>query len=135
MTITAQRLLGQRSPWLVATGIGAGVGADVAFDPQHRHVPMCPFKAATGWDCPLCGGLRATDQLAHGHLGPAFHDNALLVLALPLIAWAWTYALIQFRAGRARGQLPRWAATAGVVLFVGFAVLRNLPWMKALRPI
>ena len=37
-----------------------------AFDPAHRHVPLCPFHTITGWQCPLCGGLRCADALVHG---------------------------------------------------------------------
>lgn len=134
MSLTVRPPTKVRSPWPIAAGIALGVGADVAFDPVHRHVPLCPFKALTGWDCPLCGGLRATDQLAHGHFGAALHANVLLVLALPLIAWFWADAVLRHRSGRPYRHVPRSAAISLVALCVVFTVVRNLPGMRALNP-
>jgi hypothetical protein len=44
--------------------------------------PACPFKYATGVDCPFCGMTRATIALGHGdlHGALAFHPLAPLVL-------------------------------------------------------
>jgi hypothetical protein len=72
-----------------AAGVAAAVAADLAFDPEQRHVPLCPFRALTGWWCPLCGSLRSAYSLAHGRLSAALHDNALLVAALPVVFAAW----------------------------------------------
>jgi hypothetical protein len=108
--------------------------ADVAFDPSHRHIPLCPFHAVTGWWCPLCGGLRAADALVHGRFATAVHDNVLLVLTLPIVAWLWTVWLCRSRAGRSGSVLGRSALVAVVAVLVAFTVLRNLPFAGALRP-
>ena len=134
MTLTLRPPSKVRSPYGVAAALTVGVVADVGFDPIHRHVPMCPFKATTGWDCPLCGGLRATDHLAHGNVAAAFHDNAPLLLALPLIVWAWSDAVLDRRAGKPYRRVPTRLAWSGAALLAVFAVVRNLPGMAALRP-
>ena len=89
--------------------------------------PLCPFYAATGLYCPVCGSLRATNRLLHGDVASAFGFNPLLLLALPVIAYA--YASVVLRAWRGEG-LPRLRvgppAAWGLALFVAlFAVLRN----------
>jgi len=118
-----------RAPYRVAAlGLAAAV-ADVAFDPVHRHVPLCPFHAVTGWWCPLCGGLRAADSLVHGHIGAALHYNVLFVAALPLVLFWW---LDWMRTGRVR-RLPRAAIVALIAIAVAFTVLRNLPFAATLR--
>jgi hypothetical protein len=52
-------------------GVGLAVAAVAAVDPDRRDIPLCPLHAMTGLLCPLCGGLRAVNHLAHGHLGAA----------------------------------------------------------------
>lgn len=124
---------GRRAPWLAAAAVGTGLAADVALDPHHRHVPLCPLRALTGIWCPLCGGLRAADSLAHGQLAAALHENALFVASLPLLMIAWCFWLRQSGAGRARPQAPRGLTAAVVGIAVGFAVVRNLPFVPGLR--
>lgn len=114
---------------LAAFGVAA-LALDMAFDPVHRHVPLCPFHAATGWWCPLCGGLRAADSLAHGHLVAALHYNVLFVAALPFGLLLW---LDWLRTGRLRGSRSRHALTVLLVVAVVFTVLRNLPFAATLR--
>jgi Na+/H+ antiporter NhaC len=113
------------------------VAADVAVDPTHTHLPLCPLHAMTGLSCPLCGSLRAVDELVRGHLGTALRDNVLLVAALPVVVVLWLAW-----AGRGTGistgisGLGRSTAVriAVVSVLVGFAVVRNLPFATALRP-
>jgi hypothetical protein len=130
-TVTPVR---RRAPWAALAGVLAASLADVAFDPSQRHVPLCPFHAVTGWWCPLCGGLRAADALVHGRFAAAVHDNALLVLALPVLAGLWTVWLRRSRTGRAGPVVGRGAVLAVVAVLVAFTLLRNLPFAGALRP-
>jgi hypothetical protein len=123
-----------RTPYRAATLAGAALVADVAFDPIHRHVPLCPFHAVTGWWCPLCGGLRAADSLAHLNVMAALHDNAVFLLALPIVAVWWLDWVLRSRAGKPSRALPRYTAAAAVIVAVAFTVLRNLPFAHALRP-
>jgi hypothetical protein len=121
-------------PIQVAAGAVAALAADVAFDPAHRHVPLCPFHTITGWQCPLCGGLRCADALVHGQWSAALHDNVLLVAALPVLAWLWLDAWRRSRTGRPQRTLPRTCVIAVVVVLVTFTIVRNLEPMAALRP-
>jgi hypothetical protein len=122
------------APFAAAALAAVALLADVAFDPAHRHVPLCPFHATTGWWCPLCGGLRAADALAHLDLRAARHDNLLLVLALPVVVAWWVGWVARARAGRPRRGLPAGGIVAVVALGVAFTVVRNLPFATALRP-
>jgi putative Mn2+ efflux pump MntP len=85
---------------------------------------------ATGWDCPGCGGLRASHQLLHGHWREAFALNPLLVIALPIGAYL---ALRPLLARYVKWNLPQpfrsaaWVWIAAVIVVV-FGVARNLPW-------
>jgi len=126
---------GRRAPHAAAALVGVAVLADVAFDPAHRHVPLCPFHAATGGWCPLCGGLRAVDALAQLQLRTALHANAVFVLALPLIALWWLDWRQRARAGRPPRRLARPGVVALIALGVAFTVVRNLPFAAALRPL
>lgn len=129
-------LRGLRSaPGRVAAATVLALAGDVAFDPSHRHVPLCPFRALTGWWCPLCGGLRCADALAHGHLGQAVHDNVLLVAALPLLAWAWLDWVARSRAGKPARRLGAAGVALIVAVLVAFTVVRNLPPAGFLRPV
>jgi hypothetical protein len=100
-------------------------------DPEDRTLwtPRCPFRAATGLDCPGCGGTRAVAALVRGDLPAALSHNVLTVVLLPVLLWAWA-GWLAFRAGRrpSRPELPTRAAWTLAVLVPLFAVLRNLPW-------
>jgi Protein of unknown function (DUF2752) len=122
------------SPARVAGLLMLATAADVTVDPQHTHVPLCPFHSLTGMQCPFCGSLRAVDNLVRGHLFTALHDNLLLVAAIPFVAVAWLDWVARRRAGRPARRSPRAATVALIVLLVGYAVVRNLPPMAALRP-
>jgi hypothetical protein len=121
------------APLRFAAALGAGLALDVAFDPQQRHVPLCPLHALTGIWCPLCGGLRAADSLAHGRVVEALHENALFVTSLPLLCAGWLYWFFEARAGRPRPTLPRAVTVLAVVVAIAFAIVRNLPGIAGLR--
>jgi hypothetical protein len=105
----------------------AGVALVFAFNPtQTRLFPPCPLYAATGLYCPGCGSTRAVHHLLHGHVATAFGYNPLLVVSLPLLAYA---VARQFtRALPPRRPLPAWAVWAVFAVLVTFGVARNLPW-------
>lgn len=103
-------------------------------DPTRTHVPLCPLHALTGIWCPLCGGLRAVDALAHGQLGVAVHDNLLLVLALPPALWLWADWAARARAGQPGRHWSPAAKAAAISVLAAFTVVRNLPVASALHP-
>lgn len=123
----------RRHPYRAAALAGAAVAGDVAFDPLHRHVPLCPFHAVTGAWCPLCGGLRAADSLMHGDLATAAHYNLLFVAALPVVLVWWADWIVRSRSGQPPRTLSRGLGIAVIVLAVVFTVVRNLPFAQTLR--
>ena len=100
------------------------------FDPARGGpYPVCYFHQSTGLLCPGCGGLRAMHQLLHGRVAAAFYFNPLVVLALPIAAWAGGRCVLNMLRGRS-GALtirPAWLWCGGGVV-LAFSILRNLPW-------
>lgn len=116
----------------LAAGAAAGFGA-LALHVRDPHAAgswgYCP-TALVGLSCPLCGSLRAVNDLTHLDLAAAASSNLLLALALPVIVALWGRRLVAcWRGGVALRPLtaPRavWVALGVVVL--AFTVARNLP--------
>lgn len=96
----------------------------------------CPTKLLTDLDCPLCGSLRAVNDLTHLDVGAALSSNLVFVLAVPLIVFLWARRLVAcWRGGEAMRPLvaPSWVWVAGLVALGVFTVARNLPgsWLAA----
>jgi hypothetical protein len=91
--------------------------------------PSCPLYSLTGLYCPGCGSTRALHQLLHGHLVTAFGFNLLMVLAVPLIVYAYlSYALLAIRGrGLPRVFVPPALLKALLWVIVAFVILRNIP--------
>jgi hypothetical protein len=118
----------------LAASVGVAVLALQLRDP-HRHGSwgLCPFKAITGWDCPLCGWLRAVHDLGEGRVLDAAHSNLLLVASVPVLValWLlWTRSRWTGAPGPApfRAALVRPLLVAVAVLTLAFTVYRNTPW-------
>lgn len=89
----------------------------------------CP-TALLGFACPLCGGLRAVNDLTHLDLGAALSSNLLLVLALPVVVALWGRRLVAcWRGGAAMTPVvvPRATWVALAVVVTAFTLARNLP--------
>lgn len=122
------------APWRTGALLLTAVAADVVVDPARTHIPLCPFHALTGLQCPLCGALRAVDEVSRAHVGTALRDNVLVVLAIPVVLAVWVTWLRRARTGRARPGWPRGATVTLVALAVCFTLVRNLPFAAGLRP-
>ena len=97
----------------------------------------CPFRAVTGWDCPLCGGTRMGAALLHGDVLAAFLANPLALIGVVVLGILGVIWAIQVAGGptirvpRAMSdglrRLPRmtWVVVA-VVVAVGYTLVRNL---------
>ncbi len=139
VTTTAGRWRRVRGP-LIAGGCVAAATAYVAtFDPNGGgHYPGCPLKILTGWDCPACGGLRATFALTRGDVATAFDQNILVVFLLPALVIWWLVSLKRRWIGEPRVVSPERAARRQAVIWavVGlslvFTVVRNLPFVPYL---
>ncbi|WP_043265429.1 DUF2752 domain-containing protein [Streptomyces sp. CT34] len=112
--------------------LALGIGAPVAgylwnTNPHHpgQLLLPCPFRWATGLQCPFCGGTRMAYDLMHGDVAGAFHDNAvLLALGVPTVA----YVLVRWLAAGLRGQRrPLRLTASGNAVALGIAAV----WMVA----
>ena len=126
---------GRAVAWLA--GFGAfGLGLSAVYASTGLGVG-CPFRAVTGWDCPLCGGTRLGGALLHGDVAAAFAYNplvfvGLIVLAVLGVAWAVEAAggpRVRPPAAarnRLRSVSPTgWLALGGIVA-TAYTLLRNL---------
>jgi len=123
-----------RGPLGTAAALGVATLALQVRDPhQHASWGLCPFKAITGWDCPLCGGLRAVNDLGHGQFAEAAHSNLLFVVSIPVLVGLWAlWVRYGWTGQRARLRAPsRPLVLAGVTLVVAFTIFRNTPWGSA----
>ena len=121
------------------TGAGilaGGLALSVVYATTGVGVP-CPFRAFTGWQCPLCGGTRMGGALLHGDLGAAVQANPVALVAIAVLALLtilWTVELVGGPALRAPQALVRrlrhvpatvWLALGGAAA-LAYTVLRNL---------
>jgi Protein of unknown function (DUF2752) len=97
----------------------------------------CPFRAVTGWDCPLCGGTRMGAALLDGDVLAAFGQNplaliGLLILGLLGVLWAVEAAggpavrLPRRLAERLRRVRPAQWLLVGLLAAVSYTIVRNL---------
>ena len=132
MTAQSEKSSGRRAVSAAVVGIASVViGAALLyfFPPeQYRLYPRCLLYSWTGWQCPGCGGLRATHQLLHGNFATAFQLNPLFVLLLPVLALlsgAYWLKRVTGRDWLHPLRRPFWL-WVGLALAVGFTLARNL---------
>ena len=117
-------------------GAAACCAVLAAVDPNEPgRYPACLTQALLGVDCPLCGTLRGLHALLHGRIALAIDHNLLLVALVP--AAVVGLALVALPLLGRRTPRVRWSpllVTSLVVLAIGFAVARNLPF-DALAPL
>ena len=123
----------------LGTAALAGV-ATVALRLRDPHVGgswgWCPV-ALLGVACPMCGSLRAVNDLTHLDLASAASSNLLLLVALPVVAALWLRRVAAcWRGGAAMRPLspPAWAWWALGAVALGFTVARNTPAGAWLAP-
>jgi hypothetical protein len=91
-------------------------------------LPVCPTKALLGIDCPGCGSLRMMYSVLHLDFASAVHYNALGLVAVLLLGWAfgaWTYGRLVGRRVRSWQHL-RYSAPTALALTLVWFVVRNL---------
>nr|WP_241744010.1 DUF2752 domain-containing protein [Cellulosimicrobium arenosum] len=81
----------------------------------------------TGLECPGCGALRATHDLAHLDLAGAWSMNPLWVVLAPTLVLMWGWWMARAWTGRPVRPLPVPVAWVGLGVLVVFGVLRNVP--------
>lgn len=120
------------TPLGVALAAGCGCAATWFGDPTTPGgpLPVCPTKLLFGITCPGCGSLRMIYSLLHGDFAAAIRYNALAVLTLALLSYAyatWTYMRLTGRATRS-WQHHRCSAPIALVVVLVWFVVRNLPF-------
>ncbi len=93
----------------------------------------CPLLTVTGIQCPFCGSTRAVGALLAGDLAAAWQFNALLVLAIPLLAACALVWIVEALGGPAVRPPVAWRPMTQTrvywivsVVCVVFMVVRNL---------
>lgn len=88
----------------------------------------CLFRLITGLKCPGCGVSHMLLAIIHGDFRKAFHENAAVLLTLPLTAYVFIRGEIRyFREDRfylRRHESGLLCVIMGVLLV--YAILRNL---------
>lgn len=105
---------------MALAGLTLGTAATVLFTDRGIW-PKCPIYALTGFYCPGCGGLRATEALLHGNWQLAIDQNALLPIIPVLIVLGFLAQKIN------RGWVTATVIGVTVTLAAVFTWLRNMP--------
>jgi Protein of unknown function (DUF2752) len=120
----------------MAAFFAGGLALSAAYATTGFGLP-CPFRAVTGWDCPLCGGTRMGDALLHGDVGAAFGFNPLALIGLFIFGTLGALWAVEAAGGPAvrlpgpfaerlrRLRANHWLAAALVVAVV-YTFARNL---------
>lgn len=128
------------SPTRASSAVGAffcvGVGLSGLYARTGIGMP-CPFRLATGWDCPLCGGTRMGRALLELDVAAAFAFNPVALVAVGIIGGLGALWLLEalggprvrppdaVRRGLLRLHPNRWLMLA-IVAAVFYTVARNL---------
>lgn len=113
---------------VAVVAVGAATRVYLVDPAQPGHYPACPFRWATGLDCPGCGTLRALHQLLHGHPGAAADHNLFFLIVAPVLTVGWVVAVAR-AAGWSRPlpRVPPRLLPVIPVLVIAFWATRNLP--------
>jgi hypothetical protein len=115
--------------WLGLVGLAVALFVLWKFEPRGQFFyPQCWMYRMTGFQCPGCGGLRATHALLNGDIAAAWKLNPLVVGLAPVAGWFAMIAALRWWRGI---TLPnpfghRYAIAVFIGLLVGFGIGRNL---------
>lgn len=92
-----------------------------------RSMP-CFFKEVTHFYCPACGGTRSVVALLHLDIKRAFLCNPTVIYAGVMLLWCFFgYIIKELTGTQIKIMKPQlWMLIGGIILFFGFAVLRNV---------
>lgn len=130
---TTHRAPSLRTPILIAGGLAAAAAVIAVADPRVRHIPLCPLRAITGLDCPLCGGLRSVASLARGRVGEALGYNLVVTVGIPMVIIGLLVWALRLRRSRPF-VTPTWVQPALWTVAIVFTVIRNIPafiWLNS----
>jgi hypothetical protein len=128
----ADRVATPRPTAVLAAGVAPlAAGRLVPLDGTAVDGPalVCPFRAATGLPCPLCGGTRAMALAAHGD-GRFLSYGAVWVAAAVVAVAVGLAGLV--RAALRRGRADRSGRSSPRRVALGAAAVVALAWAWAL---
>ena len=101
---------------------------------NYFHIYIdCPIKKITGWYCPGCGITRMLLSLLKLDFYQAFRYNPLLFITLPVFLFFIGEAILT-KKEPLYNKVPDKIWTVVIVLFIGYGVLRNIPFFDFLAP-
>lgn len=95
---------------------------------QASPFPDCIFRASTGYLCPGCGATRAVHALLHLEFWRALRMNALLIVSMPIVPLLIARLFRPMPESLDRVLKPLANPWLWGGLYLGFGLLRNLPW-------
>lgn len=92
-----------------------------------RYLP-CLFKEVTHLYCPACGGTRAVIALIHLNFKRTLYCNPTVLYVFVMLLWCMAgFILKKIFHKQIKVLKPRlWMLITGLILFIGFAVIRNI---------
>lgn len=97
---------------------------------EQIPIPIgCPFKTITGFPCPGCGGIRATQYLLKGEIQKALYTNPLSCLFCLVCALLpfWSF----YDCHKEKHTLKEFLTTKwsnSILILIGIIILSNWIW-------
>ena len=88
----------------------------------YPFFPKCPFKVATGFECPGCGSQRAFHQLLHLNVAAAFRHNPLIVLYGPYVLVGLYFEYLGGKSKHRRIQTFLFGKQAAVIILISIII-------------
>ena len=94
---------------------------------QEYFFISCPFYKITGYQCSGCGSQRAFHEILHLNFREAFHQNALVLIAIPYFSLIFFTSFFQEKFAKLRQLLIGKKTILVLFIFIIlFGIFRNL---------
>lgn len=94
---------------------------------QEYFFISCPFYKITGFQCSGCGSQRAFHEILHLNFKEAFHQNALVLIAIPYFSLIFFTSFFQEKFAKLRQLLIGKKTILILFIFIIlFGIFRNL---------
>ena len=94
---------------------------------QEYFFISCPFYKITGYQCSGCGSQRAFHEILHLNFKEAFHQNALVLIAIPYFSLIFFTSFFQEKFAKLRQLLIGKKTILILFIFIIlFGIFRNL---------